>query len=121
MTLVSSASAVPADTLGINCDGSLKCHEQPHDTAQLLVEYINAVDPGRYYENGQHIACRNNICAFLQGVPVRMSGAAIQNIAHFIVEHGCTVCGSVPTSEDTDGLLTFNFVSEASCGEGGVC
>ncbi|KAJ7665049.1 Kp4-domain-containing protein [Mycena polygramma] len=129
LALVGRTSAVPAahtsaSTFGINCEGSLKCHGQPGDTAKQLVGYIESLDPARVYTNGQHIACRYNICAFLQGEPAPMSGAAIRNVAHLIVEHGCTVCGSVPTSagnDDAYGELTFNFVNDASCGEGGVC
>ncbi|KAJ7664917.1 hypothetical protein B0H17DRAFT_1091150 [Mycena rosella] len=43
---------------GINCEGSLKCHGQPGETASRLVGYINGIDGGRFYNNGQHIACR---------------------------------------------------------------
>ncbi|KAF7347314.1 KP4 killer toxin [Mycena venus] len=119
------AKNVSAVAFGINCEGSMKCNGQPHDTAELLVGYItDGINPGRYYSNGQHIACRNNICAFLQGVPEPMSGAGIKIVAKLIVGHGCTVCGSVPTGPDNDdryGELTFNFVSEAACGDGGMC
>ncbi|KAJ6520436.1 killer toxin [Mycena sanguinolenta] len=110
--------------LGINCEGSIKCNGQPHDTAEVLVKYINGIDPGRYYTDGQHIACRDNICAFLQGVLGPMVGQDIKNLAPAIVDHGCTVCGSVPTGPDNDdkyGQLTFNYVNDAACGEGGMC
>jgi hypothetical protein len=129
--MVPRSTAVTVDTknvspgaLGINCEGSMKCHGQPGDTAALLVQYINDIEPGRYYSNGQHIACRGNICAFLQGVQGLMPVEGIKNVAHLIVEHRCTVCGSMPTGPDNDdryGELTFNFVNEAGCGEGGMC
>ncbi|KAJ7919351.1 Kp4-domain-containing protein [Mycena leptocephala] len=127
-TAVSGAVLRPADTNvsagGINCEGSIKCNGQPHNTAEILVQDIDGIDLGREYNNGQHIACRNNICAFLQGQRAPTSGAAIRSVAHYIVEHGCKVCGSVPTSagnDDAYGELTFNFVSETACGEGGMC
>ncbi|KAJ7146339.1 killer toxin Kp4/SMK [Mycena epipterygia] len=107
--------------LGINCEGSLKCNGQPDNTASSLVAYINGMGSDRSYSNGEHIACRINICAFLQGVPGPMGGEAIKSVAPAIVRHGCTVCGSVPTNAGNnvaDGELTFNFVSNPSCGEG---
>ncbi|KAF7337760.1 Killer toxin, Kp4 [Mycena sanguinolenta] len=110
--------------LGINCEGSMKCNGQSHDTAKLLVAYIDGIDSERYYGNGEHIACRGNICAFLQGVPGPMRGEDIKNLAPAIVNHGCTVCGSVPTGPDNNdryGQLTFNYVNDAACGEGGMC
>jgi hypothetical protein len=123
--LLATTTAVPFHTnsssFGINCEGSSKCRGQPDDTASLLVAYINGIDAGRVYNNGQHIACRTNICAFLQGEQESMSGEAVRSAAHAIVDHGCTVCGSVPTSAGNNvayGELTFNFVSSPSCGDG---
>lgn len=122
----SSAGSIDANNVsaGINCQGSIKCNGQPSDTAKLLVEYISEIDSGRYYSEGQHIACRGNICAFLQGVPGPTPGEDIKNVAPLIVQHGCTVCGSVPTGPNNDdryGQLTFNYVNDAACGEGGIC
>ncbi|KAJ7292709.1 killer toxin Kp4/SMK [Mycena rebaudengoi] len=106
---------------GINCEGSGKCHGQPGDTAARLVDYINGINPGRSYSNGEHIACQGDICAFLQTEKRPLSGEEIRNVAHSIVDHGCKVCGSVPTSPGNnvaDGQLTFNYVSETHCGDG---
>ncbi|KAJ7757578.1 killer toxin [Mycena metata] len=123
--VISFTAAAHVDTnvaaFGINCQGSGKCDGQPGDTASLLVGDIDGIDEGRYYANGQHIACRLNICAFLQNQEEQMNGAEIRGVAHDITEHGCKVCGSVPTKPGNnvaDGQLTFNYVSEAGCREG---
>ncbi|KAJ7045077.1 killer toxin [Mycena alexandri] len=123
--VISLTAAAHVDTnvaaFGINCEGSIKCGGQPGDTASLLVGDIDGINVERYYTNGEHIACRINICAFLQNQEEQMSGAAIRSAAHDITEHGCKVCGSAPTKPGNnvaDGQLTFNFVSEAACREG---
>ncbi|KAJ6601210.1 killer toxin Kp4/SMK [Mycena vulgaris] len=122
---LATTSAAPLHTnisaFGINCEGSMKCHGQPDNTASQLVAYIDGISAGRLYGNGKHIACKTNICAFLQGEQEEMSGEATREAAHAIVEHGCTVCESVPTSAGNNvayGELTFNFVSSPSCGDG---
>ncbi|KAJ7508496.1 Kp4-domain-containing protein [Mycena galericulata] len=107
-------------SFGINCQGSLKCDGQPHDTASCLVSYIEGIDSERLYANGEQIACRNNICAFLQNEKEALNGAAIRDVSSSIVQHGCTVCGSVPTSAGNnvaDGELTFNYVNNPACGD----
>ncbi|KAJ7157202.1 Kp4-domain-containing protein [Mycena filopes] len=121
-TLISAtAAATNGAAFGINCEGSIKCGGQPGDTAALLVGDIDGINAERYYSNGEHIACRMNICAFLQDQQDWMSGAEIRGVAHDIVEHGCKVCGSAPTKAGNnvaEGQLTFNFVSETGCREG---
>ncbi|KAJ7492046.1 Kp4-domain-containing protein [Mycena latifolia] len=123
--ILATTSAVPVHTnvsaFGINCEGSMKCRGQPDDTASRLVQYIDGIDGGRLYSNGEHIACRLNVCAFLQGEQASMKGGDIRTAAHAIKDHGCTVCGSVPTSAGNNvayGELTFNFVNSPSCGDG---
>ncbi|KAF8204503.1 hypothetical protein K438DRAFT_1757701 [Mycena galopus ATCC 62051] len=100
VTIATGAKKISA---GINCEGSLKCNGQPHDTAKVLVGYINGIDSGRYYDNGEHIAG-----------PGPMPGERIKNVAPQLLAHGCTVCGSVPTgpnNDDSGGQLTFNFIA----------
>jgi len=109
--------------LGINCRGSSLC-SGPSDTASLLVEYIDSISSGTFYNNGQQIACVANICAFLQNTNGETAGT-IQNVASYITSHGCKVCGSVPigypsNNNVADGELTFNYVSNPACTDG-VC
>ena len=84
-----------------------------------LANAINNIDTGRWYSNGEHIACYKRICAFLQGTGGAW-GSNIKGLAHFIPEHGCTVCGSVPyyypgVNDVSQGQLTFNYVSNPKC------
>ncbi|KAJ7054032.1 killer toxin, kp4 [Mycena amicta] len=104
--------------LGINCEGSFKCGGQATNTAETLVENIDSIGPNRMYSNGEHIACRDNVCAFLQDEEQSRSGEEIKSVAHEIVDHGCKVCGSVPTSSENNvayGELTFNYVDRPAC------
>ncbi|WQF87897.1 Putative killer toxin Kp4/SMK, killer toxin, Kp4 [Colletotrichum destructivum] len=125
------AAASPATALGINCRGSVRCggNGQPGnirgDEAASLAKWINGIDENRWYNNGQQIACTStNICAFLQntgGAP----GRNIKGLAHFIPEHSCKVCGSVPyfypgINDVSQGELTFNWVTN-TCGKVGLC
>lgn len=117
--------------LGINCLGSIKCALQhpllkgghPLDD---VVASIDSIDPNRFFQNGEHIACVNSLCAFLQnsgGAP----GHSIIDLAHALQGHGCGNCGSVPLfffQGDNDGgigELTINAVAEDTewgCGSG---
>ncbi|KAF8127080.1 hypothetical protein K438DRAFT_1949225 [Mycena galopus ATCC 62051] len=101
---------------GINCEGSLKCNGQPHDTAKVLVGYINGIDSGRYYDNGEHIACRDSICAFLQGAPGRCLGAYKECRASTFGAwvHRLWERTTGPNNDDSGGQLTFNFRKESS-------
>jgi hypothetical protein len=117
---IALATATTASALGINCEGSAVCGG---GSSYNIVKYIETIADDAQYANGQHIACDQSICAFLQDT-WGASGAAIKALAPYIVEHGCTSCGSVPTGypEDNnvaDGQLTFNYVTN-SCGSG-VC
>ncbi|KAJ7478407.1 killer toxin [Mycena latifolia] len=105
---------------GINCDGSGLCGPK---VATQLVSDILTMSDSTWVNNGQHIACEGDICAFLQntgGAP----GSNIKGLAHFITEHGCESCGSVPyfypsDNNVADGELTFNAVSNPTCN--GLC
>ncbi|KAI5460745.1 killer toxin [Mariannaea sp. PMI_226] len=113
-----AAVATTVNGLGINCEGSGQCGPLADNNAQKLVNYINGIDPNRWYNNGQLIACSGFVCAFLQntgGAP----GRNIKGLAHFITEHGCKNCGSVPyfypsDNNVADGELTFNAVGDPS-------
>ncbi|KAJ7887550.1 killer toxin [Mycena olivaceomarginata] len=108
----------PVPDLGINCRGSSYCLSACTiaNTASVLVTNINAVSNGLWFNNGDHITCYGNICAFLQNTPEGGAyGSTIKGYAHYIPEHGCACCGSVPTgfpndNNVADGQLTFNFV-----------
>lgn len=123
---------VSASALGINCRGSGACALAiSGNSARELANYINNINDGRYYQNGEHIACatfaadegtQGHVCAFLQnsnGAP----GSSIRALAHYIPDHGCKECGSVPLfyPDDNDvnnGELTFNVVGSNACGDG---
>jgi hypothetical protein len=126
VALVSVAIAPMVQGLGINCRGSNYCidnSEKNQYEAQTLRWFLNAIDSGRWYNNGEHIACTPaNICAFLQNTD-GTTGDWIKGLAHFIPDHGCTVCGSVPyyypsDNNVNDGQLTFNYVSNPACKNG---
>ncbi|WYZ37982.1 hypothetical protein EsH8_II_001488 [Colletotrichum jinshuiense] len=98
LSLLAVASTAAAK--GINCEGSGNCNRSINtgvngNEANQLKSLIDRIDDNRWYNNGQKIACVNWVCAFLQntgGAP----GRNIKGLAHFIPEHGCKVCGSVP-------------------------
>ncbi|XEV04561.1 hypothetical protein FSHL1_009848 [Fusarium sambucinum] len=125
LTLTGAISST--DALGINCRGSSKCSQiwGPDNVARDLTNVINKIDGNRWYRNGEHIACVGNqagngggYCAFLQntsGAP----GRNIKGLAHFIPDHGCKMCGSVPYFYPADnnvdnGQLTYNYVDSKS-------
>ena len=57
----------------------------------------------RWYDDEELIACapargssfRGGVCAFLQGTG-GATGSQILGLAHYISDHGCLICGSVP-------------------------
>jgi len=133
--------------LGINCRGSSQCSKLFMNAP--FGNVINAFDeiihngsisnlPGgplnsalRVYA-GENIACVENavyaagsICMFLQGnVPeTGIDGYTIAQRISDLNYHGCTVCGSVPTSGDNNpdamGILTVNYVTSKGCN--GLC
>ncbi|MCJ1463045.1 hypothetical protein MMC07_001649 [Pseudocyphellaria aurata] len=126
--ILSFASSILAR--GINCKGGAGCVLLTRNTGQDLTDHISAIDPNRHYANGEHIACTHTwtgfilttMCAFLQWKPEGASGAEILNVAHWILDHGCVKCGSVPLgfpedNEETHGMLTYNIVAHGYCGE----
>ncbi|KAE8351729.1 killer toxin [Aspergillus coremiiformis] len=126
VSLVSSSEA----KLGINCRGSANCNTFGIANSQIAVQLkhaIDGIDTNRWYNNGEHIACvgsgaritgNGGFCAFLQNTG-GTNGGVIKSLAHYIPEHGCKVCGSVPyyypqgNNNVDDGELTFNYVDNA--------
>jgi hypothetical protein len=121
-------ATVGTQAAGINCDGSAYCSNVWNTAvneyeADTLTQWIDGVDPNRWYNDGQQIACffPSHIYAFLQNTQ-GARGSDIQRLAHFVRDHGCTVCGSVPYGYPGDnnvnnGMLTYNYVTQA-CGHG---
>ncbi|KAJ6494596.1 Kp4-domain-containing protein [Mycena vulgaris] len=63
------------------------------------------------------------VCAFLQNSG-GVSGQSIKALAHYIPDHGCNRCGSVPlffsdANNVANGELTFDFVTSSAYD--GVC
>ncbi|KAI0528524.1 killer toxin [Xylaria digitata] len=122
-------TAMGCQCLGINCRGSGLCDGFINTSingyeADTLTKWINGIDPNRWYNNGQQIACfeSSHICAFLQNTGGAW-GSKIKQLAHYIPDHNCKVCGSVPyyfpegNNNVADGMLTYNYVTNA-CGHG---
>ncbi|PPQ87354.1 hypothetical protein CVT24_001103 [Panaeolus cyanescens] len=121
-----------AQALGINCDGSNYCSNFSSGVASRLSGYIQGISDNAWYNNGQQIACigkssgSGGICAFLQNTG-GANGKTIKQLAPYIPNHGCGVCGSVPyyypqgNNNVADGELTFNYVSNACHSWEGLC
>ncbi|CAG7997024.1 unnamed protein product [Penicillium salamii] len=132
LTLSLTASTTTA--LGINCRGSGNCNTFGNGlvAVELASKIIHEIDPNRWYNNGEHIACvgsgntwtgSGGFCAFLQNTG-GTNGAKLQELAGYIPDHGCKQCGSVPyffpgDNDVANGELTFNYVSD-SCSTGGA-
>ncbi|KAL4908780.1 killer toxin [Aspergillus multicolor] len=122
---VALSQTTPTLSLGINCRGSSNCAAPDVPSLLDLVALIDQINPSRWYNNGQQIACLNEnldmgaFCAFLQnsgGAPA----SSIITLAQELRDHGCGVCGSVPLfypndNNVDDGELTVNFVSSSCC------
>ncbi|KAF4771183.1 hypothetical protein HAV15_012316 [Penicillium sp. str.  len=129
LTLSLTASTT---ALGINCRGSANCNTFGNNQiAAQLTHAISGIDTNRWYNNGDHIACvgsgapitgNGGFCAFLQGTG-GTNGGKIKDLAHYIPEHGCGACGSVPyfypgDNDVSHGQLTFNYVSDSCTKDG---
>ena len=117
--------------LGINCRGASSCRGTR--VARRLTRVIETIDRGRWYADGEQIACvsietddgSDSFCAFLQNTGGAW-GSRILELAHYIVGHGCKGCGSVPYfyPEENDvsrGELTYNYVSKPCSRDDGLC
>ncbi|KAF4447821.1 killer toxin, Kp4 [Fusarium austroafricanum] len=110
-----------SDALGINCRGSGLCVGNKGALGQLIAQ-VRAIDPNKTFRNGEHVSCVdiNNIgnhpaiCAFYQNIGDRsFSLSQTQTFLQQIVDHGCKLCGSVPTDPGNNvanGQLTVNVV-----------
>ncbi|PTB61696.1 killer toxin [Trichoderma citrinoviride] len=109
--------------LGINCRGSSTC--SVGGVANLPAGHIDdlkntiAGQGDGVWGNGQQIGCvahvTGKICAFYQNVGDR-TFTTQQTLMYldWLTDHGCTVCGSVPTDDGNNvdnGELTVNYVS----------
>ncbi|EFQ34120.1 hypothetical protein CGRA01v4_12185 [Colletotrichum graminicola] len=124
---VAAAILSPAAALGINCRGSGNCNSDNFQgAASELAALIRSIPDGRWFNNGQQIACFSRwgvgggICAFYQNTGGWQAKKAKDIVGH-LVSHGCKVCGSVPTgfpgsNDVAQGQLTFNYVAKPCTG-----
>lgn len=115
--------------LGINCRGSVLCDNPSFKLTTLLAD-VQKIDNNRWYQNGEHIACWENVaggglCAFLQGTG-GIPGSLIKTLLQDLVNHNCHACGSIPVFFPSDnniashGELTVNAVHSTG-GCNGLC
>jgi len=135
MRLTASARLlIFAAALGINCRGAGGCGS----AGRSLARAIELIDPDRWFANGEQIACvtvtstsidsgttQSSFCAFLQNTGGAW-GSRILELAHYLRDHGCKGCGSVPYfyPEDNDvshGELTYNTVRRPCSTRDGLC
>ncbi|KAK5993975.1 KP4 killer toxin [Cladobotryum mycophilum] len=120
LVFISGASA-----LGINCRGSGFCMADENVSAQQVMDQIGILvaqgGGDRRFYSGQQVACNSgstgSICAFYQN-GASGTGHDAFNQAKQIIDHGCRICGSVPTQPGNDvskGQLTINYVSNPCC------
>ncbi|KAL7809321.1 killer toxin Kp4/SMK [Trichoderma aethiopicum] len=109
--------------LGINCRGSSTCGvggvaNLPAGHIDDLKDAIAGQGDG-VWGNGQQIGCvphvTGRLCAFYQNVGDR-TFTTQQTLTYldWLMDHGCTVCGSVPTDDGNNvdnGELTVNYVA----------
>ncbi|EGR50067.1 uncharacterized protein TRIREDRAFT_3043 [Trichoderma reesei QM6a] len=109
--------------LGINCRGSSTCGvggvaNLPAGHIDDLKDVIAGQGDG-VWGNGQQIGCvahvTGRLCAFYQNVGDR-TFTTQQTLMYldWLTDHGCTVCGSVPTDDGNNvdnGELTVNYVA----------
>jgi len=120
-----------ATSLGINCHGSCTAGIHP---GGALTRAIERIDPGRWFANGEQIACISysnsdggfsSYCAFLQNTGGAW-GSRILELAHYLQAHGCKGCGSVPyfypeINDVSHGELTYNYVFNPCSRKDGLC
>ncbi|KAK5991826.1 hypothetical protein PT974_05212 [Cladobotryum mycophilum] len=113
VTKQETATELLARSLGINCRGSSTCGVGGigHTPAGHLDDVINAVGGGLMGSG----ATGSIICAFYQNIGGRLfNKQQSMDYLNQIKDHGCRVCGSVPTDPGNNvanGQLTVNYVS----------
>lgn len=117
------ATEILERALGINCRGSSTCSvggvgHTPAGTLQQVRDAV-AAGPEGVWSNGQHLACvphvTGRLCAFYQNIGGRTFNKG-QSVTYLdqLKDHGCRVCGSIPTDPGNNvgnGQLTVNYVS----------
>lgn len=107
---------------GINCNGGAACRlgglaGTPRGKISDLYDTISAGNG--IFRNGEQIECKphasGRLCAFYQNIGNRSFNTQ-QTLEYLnrLLEHGCEVCGSVPTDDGNDvskGELTVNYVA----------
>ncbi|GJN81465.1 hypothetical protein PLIIFM63780_004999 [Purpureocillium lilacinum] len=119
--LNATIAASSAAALGINCRGSGYCDYFTDYTSRELWKVIeNRIDPNRWYNDGQQVACAGYEQLTAAGKAWWLSTGLWYSgeLAGYIVLHECDVCGSVPTdypagNDVSKGELTFNFVTNS--------
>ncbi|KAF4336668.1 killer toxin Kp4 SMK-like core [Fusarium beomiforme] len=107
--------------LGINCRGSGLCNLSFGPSIQNIQDQIgNMIADGqgdRFFGDGAQIACTSgdagSICAFYQSGASGTANDAFHQMQE-IIDHGCKLCGSVPTQPGNNvanGQLTVNAVT----------
>ena len=116
---------------GINCEGDgYECRKHK-GTINVLQDQIGnltniySINDDFPIPNGLHIACANDLCAFLQKVvdsnnqPTTLPLGQVKVHLQNLIDHGCQACGSDPTQPGNDvnkGMLTVNYVSDVNNG-----
>ncbi|KAH7141140.1 killer toxin, partial [Dactylonectria macrodidyma] len=108
---------------GINCKGSSSCGISGAYITDVI-SMANYLDRSRWYQNGEHIVCAANLCAFLQNTR-GMPGSKIKELLWQLNDHGCARCGSIPVfypsgdnNDNSHGILTVNYVAKPKCNWG---
>ncbi|KFY76903.1 hypothetical protein V499_03594 [Pseudogymnoascus sp. VKM F-103] len=118
---IESDAAIELDSrgLGINCRGSTLCSGA--GSLKDIADNVAKISQDRWYNAGELIACVQDLagsgkCAFLQGNTGGLPGSDILPLIHYLQQHGCGGCGSVPiyfgqgdNNPDTHGILTVNY------------
>ncbi|KAK3313484.1 Kp4-domain-containing protein [Apodospora peruviana] len=127
IAVAAAAMAGLTSALGINCEGSGGCVAfGMGDELQSFKDVASQI-PNRQYQNGEHIACNDGFCLFLQGTGFGAPGSSIPPLIDALLNHNCKTCGSVPiffpqgSNDPSAGILTSNFVNSVDgCVSNGV-
>ncbi|KAJ2973952.1 hypothetical protein NQ176_g6308 [Zarea fungicola] len=120
VSLIASAPMGVA-ALGINCRGSISCNEfGPGNALAIIREKVKNLPPTATFIEGEQIAAVNVgggscFAAFYQKTGDReFSQWNTWWYLNSLHDHGCKICGSIPTDAGNNvknGELTVNYVS----------